>query len=109
MVREFGLVLALLASRSEGMFTVSGREVRIMVHRNGWQLMTRVADKTSEVRENFTYPMTAYGSLVVTDAIYLVYDVPSLDRYMAFREFLKTFIEEAESFCQLLGGRSHSA
>ena len=102
MIREFGLVLAFLASRGEGKICLAGREIFIFISKTGWKLSTKVAEKNSVgLRENFLYPFTSNGSLVVNNGIHLIYDVPKLDRYMSFRNFLKNYLEEAENWCKI--------
>lgn len=106
MIRDFTAIIASLASRGEGTLEILGKEIFIFAKEAGWEIATRVSLKNHpEIREFFFYPFTAQSSLAIKDyggkGIYFVYNVSKLDRYVVFRNTLKNYLEEADSWCKI--------
>ncbi len=106
MIRDFTSIIASLASRGEGSLEISGKEIFIFANETGWEIATRVSSKNHpDIKEFFFYPFTLESSLAIKDyggkGIYFVYNVQKLDRYVAFRNTLKNYLEEADSWCKI--------
>ena len=106
MIRDFTNILIALTTRGEGILHLMGKEIFVFAKGTGWEIATKVSSKKhSEINESFSYPFTGQGSLAIKDyggkGVYFVYKVPKMDRYIFFRNTLKNYLEEADSWCKI--------
>jgi hypothetical protein len=109
MVRDFTSIIAALSVRGEGRLFLFGKEIFIFTNEENdvWQMATKVSSKNHpEIREFFTYPFTAHGSLAIKDyagrGVYFLYDIPAANRYVFFQKIIKKYLEEADHWSKIL-------
>ncbi len=109
MIRDFKAILASISTRGEGRLFLFDKEIFIFTNEQNdmWQISTKVSSKNHpEIREFSSYPFTVCGSIAIKDyagrGVYFLYNVPPLERYTFFQDTIKNFLDEADSWSELL-------
>jgi hypothetical protein len=108
-LRDFTSIIAELSIQGEGRLFLFGKEIFVFTNEKNdmWQMATKVSSKRhSEIREFFSYPFSAHGSLAIKDyagrGIYFLYDIPKANRYVFFQKIIKEYLEQADSWSKIL-------